>query len=434
MKSWQVLFLIAALLIVGVGCDADKSTRPTTSLVELTGPITEDLTLTPDNEYLLVGQTFVKSGVTLTIEAGTTIEGLPYDMNGLASVLVVERGGKIMAEGTREAPITFTSAFADDALPQRGLWGGLIILGKAPINKSGGEEFIEGLAGIPFGGNDPDDNSGVLRYVRVWYGGRDIGEGNEINGITFGGVGRGTVVEHCEVAWNNDDGFEFFGGTVDVKHLSAIYCGDDCFDSDWGYQGRGQHLFALLGQDACGRGFEMDNDGGAMDAQPRSHPMFSNVTILGPGGGEPGGDASDQIMRLREGTGGYFTNLIALNGLGVGLRVSDDPTLAILTQDGDPSDMNSLYFSPHNILFNFAEGALHEDIPEGIVVREVDPLLAATDVTGLVDPRPQADGPAWQEVEAMPGDFFDAVDYVGAFGEDLWLSGWSWLDEFGMLP
>ncbi len=437
MHSRLICLLLVVGLLGGLGCEVEQSTRPSdANLVELTGAITEDRVLTADEDYLLTGQTFVKPGVTLTIEPGTTIQGLPYDRNGLASVLVVERGAKLIADGTADSPITFTTAFDDATLPRRGLWGGLILLGSAPINHGGGEDYIEGIAGIPFGGTNPEDNSGVLRYVRVWYGGRNIGEGNEINGITFGGVGSGTTVEHCEVAFNNDDGFEFFGGTVNVKHLSAIFCGDDCFDSDWGYQGKGQFLFALLGQDASGRGFEMDNDGGNMDAQPRSRPAFCNVTIVGSNGGSPDGDGGDQLMRLREGTGGDFRNLIALNGNGVGLRVSDDPTIAILTQTPDFGNTNALYFSPGNILFNCPDGVLHEDVDTLLTVREVDPLL--TDVAnpmGAINPLPQAGGPCFSNVEDPPDDpFFTTVDYVGAFGTTLWLEGWSWLDENGRLP
>ncbi|HDP67738.1 MAG TPA: T9SS C-terminal target domain-containing protein, partial [Candidatus Marinimicrobia bacterium] len=149
---------------------------------QISGDITTDTTWTADTDYLLVGQTFVKSGVTLTIEPGTVIKSEADDGTGLAPALIIERGARIIADGTHDAPITFTSNLPEDQLPQRGTWGGLILLGNAPTNK--GESFVEGLVGVPYGGNDPHDDSGILRYVRVWYGGRSIGQDNEINGIT----------------------------------------------------------------------------------------------------------------------------------------------------------------------------------------------------------------------------------------------------------
>eukprot|EP00975_Prorocentrum_lima_P002472 543729-Prorocentrum_lima.AAC.1 len=185
-----------------------------------------------------------------------------------------------MALGTASAPITFTSAVSEDNLPGRGLWGGLIILGRAPIN-SGGTDTIEGLsAGGIYGGNDPDDSSGVLQYVRVWHGGSVIGQDNEINGITFGGVGRGTTVDHIEVAFNLDDGVEFFGGTVNVKYVSVLFCGDDAIDTDEGYAGTIQFAYVVLSQDS-NHGAEMDakNEGANVDG--RSAPTLYNALFVG---------------------------------------------------------------------------------------------------------------------------------------------------------
>lgn len=397
--------------------------------VEISGDITTNKTWTADNEYLLIGQTFVKSGATLTIEPGTVIKANSDDGYGLAPALIVERGAKIIADGRTDAPITFTSSLPESELPQRGTWGGLIILGNAPTNK--GESFIEGLVGVPYGGDNPDDNSGILRYVRVWYGGAVIGQDNEINGITFGGVGRGTTVEHCEVAWNLDDGFEFFGGTVDIKYMSVLFCGDDAFDTDEGYQGRGQFLFAILGQDMCGRGFEMDNDGSNMDNQPRSYPQFHNVTLVGPGGGTPANDGSDEMIRLREGTGGDLRNVIITVGNGVGLRAKDAATQALI---GD-----SLLFSSNNIIYDCAEGQFHSDNTGAFTAQDIDPQLRRLEGresgTGIIDPRPAQGSSALTGGEAVPNDgFFTQVDFIGAFGEDLWLKGFSLLDEEGRLP
>ncbi len=440
-KRWiRTLALLSLAAVVPTGCTKDSATQPSSDVIQLSGTIAEDMHLSAENEYLLTGQTFVDEGVTLTIEPGTVIKGLPYDQVGRASVLVVKPGAQIIADGTRDKPITFTTAFSEDVLPQRGLWGGLVLLGKAPVNRSG-ELFVEGIAGVSYGGDDPTDSSGILRYVRVWYGGREIGEGNEINGMTFAGVGSGTVVEHCEVAWNQDDGFEFFGGTVNVKYLCAAYCGDDCFDSDLGYQGKGQFLFAVLGRDFCGRGFEMDNDGSNMDAQPRSYPQFCNVTLLGPDGGTPDGDGADEMIRLREGTGGDFRNVLILNGNGVGLRVKDQASLDLIVAEAPASGPNAIYFSPSGIIHDCKASALHDDVVSLLSVREIDPGLGTIDMTlgsESIDPLPAMGGEALkaENADQLPNDpFFDAsATYVGSFGDDLWLEGWSWLDEHGQLP
>ena len=251
----------------------------------LCGDITEDTYLFAGTDYLLTCQTFVKAGATLTIEAGTTIKSAPDDGSGLAPALVIEQGAMIMAEGTADAPITFTSVLSDAELAAtpRGQWGGLIINGYAPISTTGGTNFVEGLEGVPYGGSDPEDSSGSLSYVRVWHGGRSIGQDNEINGITLAGVGSGTNVSHCEVAWNLDDGFEMFGGTVNLTYCSVVNVGDDAFDTDEGYQGKGQFLYVHRDADSD-KAHEMDSKTNSdLDSQPRSHPQFSNVTIMGGG-------------------------------------------------------------------------------------------------------------------------------------------------------
>mgnify|MGYP005841542005 CR=1 FL=1 len=425
------LLLVAAVTLF-MACSDNNTTGPdddnTTNAVEISGDLTENTTWTADEDYLLTGQTFVKDGVTLTIEAGTTIKSRSDDGNGLAPALIIERGAKIIADGTADNPITFTSNLPEEDLPQRGTWGGLIILGNAPINADGGESFVEGLVGAPYGGAEPNDNSGVLRYMRVWYGGRSIGQDNEINGITFAGVGSGTTVEHCEVAYNLDDGFEFFGGTVNVKYMSVVYVGDDAFDSDQGFRGKGQYLFAILGQEQCGRGFEMDNDGTNMDKTPRSRPQFHNVTLIGPGGGNPDNDGSDQMIRLREGTAGDFRNVIVAEGNGVGVRISDEPTRALIG--------NELTFSENNIIYGCVDGPFHSDnADDSLSAQNVNPQFrnigsTREGATGL-DPRPAGGSPALSNAESLPSDgFFDPnPGFKGAFGSELWIDGWSILTQ-----
>jgi hypothetical protein len=397
--------------------------------VILRGTISEDMTLYADQDILLAGQTFVDSGVTLTIEAGSLIKALPDDGQGLAPCLVIKRGAKIIAEGTQSDPITFTS-YLPDSEKKSGSWGGLILLGNAPVNTAGGEAFVEGIVGVPYGGNDPTDDSGILKYVRVWYGGRSIGQDNEINGITLAGVGNGTTVEYCEVAFNLDDGFEMFGGTVDLKYCSAIFVGDDAFDTDLGYQGRGQFLFALMGDEDGNRAFEMDNDGSDMDKQPRSHPKFANVTLIGSGDTSVVAD-DDQVIRLREGTGGDFRNIIIVDGKEYGMRITDAPTLALIS-DTPGQDANYIYFSPNNIIYNCKSGQFHGDY--GMTAIDT-PLVIGADgrETGTsVQVLPALGGPAFQNVDnVIADDFFEQVDFKGAFGTTNWLIGLSWLDENG---
>lgn len=434
-KTYLLAIALMAMLMTLTGCFGP--TNPVNPGVidypgydvALKGSINEDITLHPSDKILLAGQTFVDSGVTITIEAGVTIEALADDGEGLAPCLVIKRGAKIMAEGSSSAPITFTSYLPED-MKDRGSWGGVIILGNAPINKNGGEAFVEGLVGVPYGGTNAADNSGVLEYVRVWYGGRSIGQDNEINGITLAGVGNGTKVEHCEVAFNLDDGFEMFGGTVDLKYCSVLFVGDDAFDTDLGYQGRGQYLFAIIGENDGNRGFEMDNDGSNMDKTPRSKPRFSNVTIIGSGDTSVVAD-NDQVLRFREGTGGDFRNMIIVDGKEYGVRVTDQPTLDIVVTDPG-ADANYLYFSANNIVYNCKSAQFKSDY--GWTALDVDPGVLALGREEAADASinvlPTVAGPAFQNIDVViADDFFETATFKGAFGTTNWLLGWSWLAE-----
>ncbi|MCB0573386.1 MAG: T9SS C-terminal target domain-containing protein, partial [Saprospiraceae bacterium] len=200
-----------------------------TAQIVVSGNITANTTWTKNNVYLLSGFVYVKNDATLTIEPGTVIKG---DKNTKGS-LIVTRGCKIVASGTPDEPIVFTS---NEATPTYGDWGGVIICGKAPTNASNngvdGEGLVEGGVGELYGGNDPMDNSGVLRYVRIEYAGIAFQPNNEINGLTMGGVGAGTTIEYVQVSYANDDAFEWFGGTVNCKYLIAYRALDDDFDCD----------------------------------------------------------------------------------------------------------------------------------------------------------------------------------------------------------
>ncbi len=239
----------------------------------LPATISSDLSLSNDEIHVISGKVVVEAGATLTIDAGTIIKG-EQGSGSSASALIVARGGKIIAEGTADNPIIFTSTLDNIALGETAgtnldetdnqKWGGLIILGRAPISAADGdtESLIEGLPGDEeyglYGGDDPADNSGILRYVSVRHGGAEIGEGNEINGITLGGVGTGTLIENVEVTANLDDGIEFFGGTVNVTNAIVTWQGDDAIDIDQNYAGTINNFYIGHGGDDTDEALEID--------------------------------------------------------------------------------------------------------------------------------------------------------------------------------
>jgi hypothetical protein len=256
------------------------------------GVISTDLHLQTGIEYQLSGLVYVDAGVTLTIEPGTRIVGVLGSGGSVGGGLIITRGAKIIADGLLPdgtfCPIVFTSANWDNG-PQSGDWGGVVILGRAPVNKS--NPLIEGIGGVPpadahYGGEICNDTSGILRYVRIEYAGYELSTDNELNGLTLGGVGCGTIIDHVEVYKSKDDAFEFFGGTVNCTHLVAVDALDDMFDTDFGYTGRIQYALGLSDPDRADKsnsnGQESDNDNvGLNDAIPQTLAMISNLTIIG---------------------------------------------------------------------------------------------------------------------------------------------------------
>lgn len=372
-----------------------------------------------DTTYHLSGRVFVDDGATLIIEPGTVIKGLPGDSIN-ASVLVVARGGEIYAEGTATNPIIFTAEADDVTNPvdvdyeAKGLWGGVIILGSAPLNVAAGENNIEGIPtteprGI-YGGDDDDDNSGVLRYVSIRHGGIAIGEGNEINGLTLGGVGRGTTIEYVEVWSNQDDGFEFFGGTVNVKHLIAGFCGDDSYDHDEGLQSKMQFIFAIQSAtsgDRCG-----EHDGAPssdVGAEPWAYPVIYNATFLGSGKESYNAD-QDQLFKMRENWGGEYKNSIFGDyaGIGVDIENKTTPDSKLRLDEGSLLLENNLWFDfAAGVVFDSLgkhdwEVAYLKDAANGNTV--ADPMLKgiSRDQTGGLDPRPNPDGPAYRDLADFP--------------------------------
>ncbi|MBN3035024.1 MAG: carboxypeptidase regulatory-like domain-containing protein [Bacteroidales bacterium] len=234
---------------------------------------------TGNNVYKLDGWVYVKSGATLTIDPGTVIRG----DKGNKGALIIERGAMLVAEGTKNAPIVFTSNQAAGSRDY-GDWGGVILCGNAVINVPGGVATIEGGVGTQYGGTNDNDNSGVLKYVRIEFPGIAFQPNNEINGLTMGAVGNGTTIDYFQVSYSGDDSFEWFGGFVNAKHLIALRGWDDDFDTDFGFRGMIQYAVSLrdpaIADVSSSNSFESDNDGSGSSNTPVTQPIFSNVSVF----------------------------------------------------------------------------------------------------------------------------------------------------------
>jgi hypothetical protein len=424
----------------------------------LTGEVTSDLTLVAGNYYKLDGKVAIgkdmgadgtKSGgvsAKLTIEPGVTVFGESGN-----DYLVVMRGSDIHAVGTSSAPIIMTGRQdilgEADIVNTRGLWGGLVILGQAPINKcsfstagsatSAGtrvdpcEKEVEGSAGDTMGGELPNDSSGSLKYVRVQYAGYEVFPGNELNGITFGGVGNGTVVDYIQVHNNQDDCVEFFGGTVDVKHLICTGAGDDNLDIDWGYQGRMQYVLVQQSNGVGDHVVESDNTNAdaavAYLTEPRSNPIVANFTFLSSG--------LDEIFKLKEGVSGQYYNGVAV--VKDGSTNCIETTFAETAQDGAVTphfSMNSVAMQCNG--FIKTDGLASVAQIESIVREGTNNLYGANSgggsyVNTLSGPV-NGSAETAATVTAIPSTynadgFFDTTDYIGAIkgATDTWYKNWT---------
>lgn len=282
------------------------------SVVVVSSNITSNTTWETGKTYILASRVAVTAGATLTIQPGVIVKG-EAGTGANATALIIARDGKIMAEGTATQPIIFTS-IADEIQPGQiaspnlptdldGLWGGLIVLGNATISADAPSIQIEGIPvsdpnGL-YGGTDDADNSGVIRYVSIRHGGANIGEGNEINGLTLGGVGSGTVIEYVEVIANQDDGIEWFGGTVSVKNAIVWNAGDDAIDTDQSWGGTLDNFIVINAGDEC---FELDGPEGAYAAK---HTIKNGSVKAGGADGLVDNDANSYLDMLNV----YFFDL-----------------------------------------------------------------------------------------------------------------------------
>ena len=301
---------------------------------------------------LLQNKIYVKNNATLTIAPGTIIRGDKLTQGSL----IITRGAKINAQGTSTQPIIFTS---NEAVGNRneGDWGGIVLLGLARNNQPGGVANIEGIVATTdtqYGGAFDNDNSGTIKYVRIEFAGIALEPNKEINGITFGSVGSATTVDYVQVSHSGDDSFEWFGGTVNCKHIIAYRGLDDDFDTDFGYRGKVQFALSIRDKDvsdAAGdsNSFESDNDAAGSVAQPKTMPIFSNVTLVGPKGNGtitlPVGEKFEKAFRLRRNTSTSVLNSL-VTGWEKGLSIEGTPVVNNVNGD-------SLVFAS-NTLTNFA--------------------------------------------------------------------------------
>ena len=429
--------------------------------VTVNANITATTNWTKDNTYFIDGRVFVTNNATLTIQAGTVIQGRPRPAQD-ASALVIARGAKIMAEGTAAEPIVFTAA-ADNlngnlGQSDRGLWGGVVLLGRARTNTASGTGNIEGIPtteplGI-YGGTDDADSSGVFRYVSIRHAGSLLGPNNELNGLTMGAVGSGTTIEYVEVFANADDGFEWFGGTVNCKYLVSAFNDDDGFDWDEGFRGKLQFLFLIQDPAVGNQAFESDGGTTPEDGTPYALPQVYNVTAIGSGASSANALSLGPIFR--DNTGGRIFNSIFHDFRGYAFRIETETAQA---QDsakrlaaGDITIGNNIFgtFGAGTTdaqLFIAANATAGGAAPASNYTAEhiraaaqsnrvnTDPQFVAVDRgrNGQLDPRLRAGSPALQLATLPPNDgFFTAASHLGAFTTSgNWAYAWTKLGRDG---
>ncbi|XXF78440.1 hypothetical protein P2318_01405 [Myxococcaceae bacterium GXIMD 01537] len=458
-QSWKSCLVggLVALSLTACGGDDDNTPEPipvtpTAQRVVVEGNIKGDTTWTADKVWVLRDNIFVESG-TLTIEAGTRIEG-----EGRSS-LAITTGGRLKAVGTKDKPIVFTSTKAPGSRAA-GDWGGVVLLGKAPINVvtadgSPGTASIEGYPatqpGIAYGGSDATHDCGELRYVRIEFAGFKLSSNNELNGLTAGGCGSKTVLDYIQVHKGNDDGVEMFGGTANLKHILITQPDDDGLDWDLGYSGKVQFLIVQLNQDVGNFAFESDNNPNQpAAATPVSTPEVWNATLIGSNAAKAG--KTQGGMHLKNGTAGRMNNLIVAHFTDWALDVDGVATRERLTDSAHPLFIKSSLFwdnkddttSIPTVANPQKDGAgkpiagtdVTQFDEQTLVApgntygnRVLDPQL--TDALNLLKPNftPKTGSPALNPDNAAPlagGDgFFEASRFVGAIGTEDWTAGWT---------
>lgn len=326
-KFFSLAFLSLTLATTTVSCSDDDTTTPEEQTSDfkvdrnnLTGEIKSGHVTLTDGTYKLTGKLIVGNGAKLTIKPGVKIEATALGSGQFDAVryIAVSQGGQIFVEGTASNPVIMTAA-----TQKPGSWGGLVICGKAPINK--GTTATAEVSELTYGGSDANDNSGSIKYLRVEYSGYSYNADKEFNGLSMFGVGKGTTIDYVQIHEGSDDGFEWFGGTVDAKHLVvtnfAAEVGDDLFDWTEGWIGNGENWYGIR-TNGGNRGIEADNNSNNEAATPISNPNIKNLTLIGNNGG-----GENQALKLRVGTKGSFDNVV-LKNWGTGFDVQAAPDLS----------------------------------------------------------------------------------------------------------
>ena len=434
--------ILSVVAIMVSGCrKSDYILADEYVLIKDSGNGTGTTTWNAGEKYLLDGKVYVNDGQILTIEPGTTI----YAKTGQgenASALIVARGGKIMAQGTVEKPIIFTVEGDDlmGSVPVEadGLWGGVIILGNAPVNSENQESFIEGIPfGEPratYGGTNPDDDSGILKYISIRHSGTSLSAGNEINGLTLGGVGRNTLIEYVEVIANRDDGFEFFGGTVNARHLVAAFCEDDAFDFDQGYTGNCQYLIGIQNISTGDLIMEFSD----RENHPTTQPVIANGTFIG-----RGSSANGQVLRFDNSSSGTIINSIFLNqknGLEIEYSGNQLDSYQQFLSENLVINSNLFYHVGNNSALQIF--GVYSNVSDNIT--EQDQIFKAYFEQGdnaIFDPGityeqpynliPQNTG--YGLPAEAPNIWFESTGFKGSVNEQNWLKGWTLLDQANLI-
>ena len=439
-KRMYALMVVALGMLTITSCskDNDEDDEPVTPPVNtvLQGSLNSSMTLTADKQWTLKGYVYVPAGVVLTIQPGTTIVS---DVT-VKGALCIERGGQIIANGTASNPIVFTSGKANGSKAP-GDWGGIVILGKAKTNRTS-TPVIEGGLDRPYGGTDDNDNSGSLKYVRIEYAGIAAFANSEINGLTLGGVGRGTTLENIQIIYGNDDAYEFFGGTVDAKNLVAFGTADDDFDFDFGYSGRIQFAVALrdpqfVDNGDAGNGIEADNDGSGSTATPNTKPVISNMTLIG-ANNATGTLANHNFgNRWRRAVRFDIRNSVILGWPKAGISLESAATAQAYLDGNSVLKSNVIHSNDNANTFKvdaagagvltaaafetkaLAEGNVKVSSPDNILTA---PFNLSAPNFGVVAGSAAATGVDFSGLDA---GFFTPTTYKGAVGSTNWLQGWT---------
>lgn len=431
---WLLLLVAVATIAVAAYQMRDTLNLLLHGEAVVSGSIDGDVVWSAQRTWVLDGLVFVAPGSRLTLEPGTRVLGRP------GSALIVTRGAQIYARGNVDKPVVFSSAQAEGSR-RAGDWGGVVLLGNAPVNV--GAAHIEGIPETDtrgaFGGDDPASSCGLLEYTRIEFAGYEISRDNELNGLTLGGCGSGTLVRHVQVHRSLDDGIEVFGGTVDMQHVVITGADDDSLDWDMGWQGRVQFLiveqYASVGDNA----FEGDNNKKQPDALPRSAPTIYNATLVSP----RSRDKHHRAMTLRHGSAGEFRNVIIQGFSGEAIDIGG-ATSAQLAADGELFVANTLF---HDIGIRgrgwFEEEVMDRDDDYGFDEARafsdpqwqnrfgLDPMLPRQ-ATSLQAPdfAPATRSPARNNAARPPaGEFWDeAAVWLGAVRPGAltsWTDGWT---------